>query len=171
MPAGWPASWFPWFLAALYNMERRRDRTSCALVGITGALMILAGHPPGFQAGLTLGVLTYGFWMWQRRRAYLRGIAMLALALALTGAMSSLAWWPALQVSHHSYANESQRVAMEGLPLAAATSLFWPNLFCQLRGDYWLNRENPIFVHIYQSIAGFLIVAFFFLMPVAITSQ
>jgi hypothetical protein len=152
------AAWLPWFLVALCRMERRRDLASIAPAGLTAALMILAGHPPAFLPSLVLGSLVYLIWAWQQHKEHARAAGLLIAALALAALLSAVAWLPAHQVQQHSITMQTEKSAMEGLPLVAATSFFWPNLFGQLRGEYWLLSENPIFVHVYQSIAGLLLV-------------
>ena len=156
-------SWLPWFLIALCRMERRRDLASAALAGLTAALMILAGHPPGFLPSLIFGSLIYLIWVWQRNpvwneRTHLRAMGLLVAGLALAAMISAVAWLPAYQVQKQSITTETAKSAMEGLPIVAATSFFWPNLFGQLRGEYWLPWTSGTFVHVYQSIAGLLLV-------------
>jgi hypothetical protein len=157
------AAWVPWFFAALHRLEERTDWRSVALAALPLALMILAGLPAAWLPALFFGPFLYLYWSWQRRgvidfRAHQRPLALLAAAMALGFLLSAVCWLPGSQVVSRSIAAwRFPAEAFGGLPLEALTSLVWPNLFCQLHGDYW-HPENFAFMHLYQGIPALLLV-------------
>jgi len=155
--------WLPWFVAALYRLEQRRDWSAVAVAAVPLAGMIMAGYPPGYTPALVLGPLLYALWMWQSNprwewRTQARPAVLLVAALLLGLLLSAVSWYPGYQVARRSVATQSPERGMTGLKLEAATSFVWPNLFHQLRGEPWLTSENPIFLHLYQGIPGLLLV-------------
>jgi len=158
------AAWLPWFLAALHRLEQQRDGRNAAVAGIALALMILPGFPAAYLPALVFGPLLYGFWMWQRHpaaewRAHGRAAVMLAVAVLLALLLASISLVPGFYLGKRSIATwRPLEQAMDGLTLEAATSFVWPNLFNQLRGDFWFPKENPTFLHLYHGIPAVLLV-------------
>ncbi len=162
------AAWLPWFLAALYRLEQRRDWGTAALSGVALALMIFPGFPPAYLPALVFAPLLYAFWMCQRHprpeklydawRAHRRAIVLLAGAVLLALLLSAVSWVPSYHLSKRSVATgRPYSQSVDGLWPEAATSFVWPNLFNQLRGDYWL-KENTTFLHLYQGVPALLLV-------------
>ncbi len=156
------AGWLPWLLAALYRVEKRRDWSAAALAAVVLALMILPGFPPTYLPALVFGPLLYLQWMWQRNprwqwRPHARALGLLCAVVALALLLTAVSWLPGYQVGKHSLATlRPPSQALDGLAPEAATSFFWPNLFNQLRGDYWL-KENTTFLHLYQGAPVLLV--------------
>ena len=155
------AGWLPWFLAALYRLEQRRDWFSAALSGLALALMVMTGHPPTYMPVLVFAPLLYAFWMWQRHprlawQPHERAVLLFAAALLLAAQLSAISWVPGYELGRRSVAVLFRQVGVEGLGLEAATSFVWPNLFNQLRGNPWLSA--PTFLHVYQGIPALLLV-------------
>lgn len=167
------AGWLPWFLAALHRLEERRDGRSAALAGLALAMMIMTGFPPAYMPALVFGAFLYGMWVVQAGRApgsappssaaawarlYVRPAVLFGVVLLLAALLTSVSWLPGYQVGKRSLATARPPAqALDGLMPEAATSFFWPNLFNQLRGDYWL-KENTTFLHLYQGIPALLLV-------------
>lgn len=157
------AAWLPWFLAALRRLEERTDWPSVALAAISLAVMILAGFPAAWLPALFFGPFLYLYWSWQRHPVlewgvHWRRLGLLLAAIPLGFLLSAVGWLPASQVAGRSVAAwRPSAQAYGGVSLEALTSLVWPNLFCQLQGDYW-HPENPTFLHLYQGIPALLLV-------------
>jgi len=157
------AAWLPWVLCALRRLEEKRDWPSVALAGLAIGLMVLTGFPPAWLPAIFLLPLFYAWWMWQRHpgfdwKAHARPAALLAVAAALGLLISAVSWLPGSQLAERSVAQwRFPAQALEGVPLEALTSLFWPNLFNQLRGDFW-HSVNPAMVYLYQGIPALLLV-------------
>ncbi len=158
------AAWLPWFLAALHRLEQQRNARNAGVAGIALALMILPGFPAAYLPALVFGPLLYGFWMWQRHpalewRAHGRGVVMLAVAAVLALLLASVSLVPGFYLAKRSIATwRPLEQALDGLTPEAATSFVWPNLFNQLRGDFWFLKENPTFLHLYHGIPAVLMV-------------
>ena len=156
------AAWLPWFLAALARLESRRDLKSSAVAGLFLALMIFPGFPAGYLPAFVFGPLLYLFWMWQRHpffevKHHTRPLALLMTAVLLGMLTSAVSWLPAYQISQQSAATlRPTAQATDGIPLEAATSFFWPNLFGQL-GSHSRISGNPTFLHLYQGIPAILL--------------
>ena len=157
------AAWLPWALGALRRLEEKRDRASVAWAALAMGLMVLTGFPPAWLPAIFLLPLFYVWWMWQRHprldwKAHARPAALLAAAVALGLLISAVSWLPAGQLAERSVAQwRFPSQALEGMPLEALTSLFWPNLFNQLRGEFW-HSVNPAMVYLYQGIPALLLV-------------
>jgi hypothetical protein len=157
------AAWLPWTLCALRRLEQKRDWPSVALAALAIGLMILTGFPPAWLPALFLLPLFYVWWMWQRHprlawKPQARPAALLAVAAAMGLLISAVSWLPASQLAERSVAQwRFPAQAVEGVPLEALTSLFWPNLFNQLRGEFW-HSAHPAMVYLYQGIPALLLV-------------
>lgn len=158
------AAWLPWFIAALYRLEQRRDLKSVAWAGLPLALMILPGFPAGYLPVFVFAPLFYGHWMWQRHpqlkwRFHVRAALLFAATVLLAMMLSAISWLPAYQVAKYSIAEQRPIVqALYGFYPEALTSFFWPNLFGQLGRETFHLRENPTFLHLYQGIPALLLV-------------
>ena len=156
------AAWLPWFLAALARLVTRRDLKSSAFAGLSLALMIFSGFPAGYLPAFIFGPLLYFFWMWQRHptfelKYHARALALLLTAVFLGMLTSAVSWLPAYQISKQSAATlRPMAQATDGIPLEAATSFFWPNLFGQLGSNSRI-AGNPTFLHLYQGIPALLL--------------
>jgi len=157
------AAWLPWALCALRRLEEKRDWPSVALAALAIGLMVLTGFPPAWLPALFLLPLFYAWWMWQRHprldwKAHARPAALLAVAAALGLLISAVSWLPGSQLAERSVAQwRFPSQALEGVPLEALTSLFWPNLFNQLRGEFW-HSLNPAMLYLYQGVPALLLV-------------
>lgn len=157
------AAWLPWSLWAVRRLEARRDWGSAAVAGLSFALMVLAGFPPAWLPALFFLPLFYAWWMWQRHprlewKLHARAAGLLVAVGCLGLMLSAVSWLPGKQVTEQSVAGwRYPGQALEGLPLEALTSLFWPNLFNQLHGSYW-HPANPTQMHLYQGIPALLLV-------------
>lgn len=157
------AAWLPWLLAALRVLAERRDLRWCALAALPLALMIAAGFPAVYLPAFFFAPFLYCWWNWGHLRLGLRStartLAPLVASLALAVLLSAVSWLPGYSVSKGSLAARRPiGPALHGLRWEAATSLVWPNLFNQLRGDPWL-QENTTFLHMYQGIGPLVLLA------------
>ncbi len=131
------AAWIPWLLwAARRVAERPTRRRIAALAGLWG-LQVLAGHPQtAWYTALLVGVWAL-FWL---RKPWWRGLAALAGAAFLGGALAAVQWLPTAV-----YLWQSQRAG--GAPAWALDYSFWPWHFLTLlmpdafgnpaHGNYW----------------------------------
>jgi len=72
--------------------------------------------------------------------------------------LSAVSWLPGYHVGSQSVAAlRPAEQALAGFPVAAATSLFWPNLFGQFQGSTSL-PDNITFLHLYQGVPALLLV-------------
>lgn len=157
------AAWLPWFIAALYRLEQRRDLRSAALASLPLALLILPGFPAQYLPVLFFAPFLYGIWMWHRNplwhwKLHSTAVIMFAVTITLGFLLSAGSWLPGMQVAHRSAATQRPlSQGLTGIPPEAITSLVWPNLLNQLDGAAWV-ETNRTFLHLYQSIPALLLV-------------
>jgi hypothetical protein len=158
-------AWLPFFLASLYRLHEKCNFRWAALSGISLGCMILAGFPAGYLPVFALAPLLYLLWLNQQRlqaalspRLLIRSILLLGCAVLVGGLLAAVSWLPAYSVSEQSAATTRPlEAAIGGLTAEGLTSFVWPNLFGQLRGDYWLPYENPTMIYYYQGVVAVIL--------------
>lgn len=158
------SAWLPFFLGSLYRLQERRNFRWVAISAIFLAFMILAGFPAAYLPVFVFGPLLFVFWLnvsWPQVaswRPVARPILLLGSAMLGGGLLSAVSWLPAYFVSAQSIARlRPPDQAIGGLTAEGLTSFVWPNLFGQLRGEYWLGYENFTMLYYYQGVVALVL--------------
>ncbi len=164
------AAWLPWLALAVRYLAQRQNFAGVSATAAVLALIVLAGYPAIFLPAYVFG----GVWMlcWAypgngpggpgepyRRllQPMLRPSLLLLAACLLSAALAAVALLPAYEVARFSVATlRPRQQAIIGLYWESLTSLLVPNLFSQLRGQYW-GVADYTFMYLYQSLPALIL--------------